>query len=162
MGNSDSRTDRVKLRFLISTRCPLKASVRASRVHCRMASPACHPCYPGSPSIGYGSFRQDRCTSLPLSMRGSTTPLRISRLHPGSLALRPAGLLSSLSEPLSGNSVFQVTPHTSLKLCGRITKFPQSDLNRQVIRFARHAIEHSKDPAEFHEGSQKVKFTRAS
>jgi hypothetical protein len=42
---------------------------------------------------------------------------------------------------LSGNSVFQVTPHTSLKLCGRITKFPQSDLNRQVIRFARHAIE---------------------
>jgi hypothetical protein len=27
------------------------------RVHCRMAAPACHPCYPGSPSIGSGSYR---------------------------------------------------------------------------------------------------------
>jgi hypothetical protein len=33
------------------------ASSRASHVHCRMASPACRPCYPGSPSIGCGSFR---------------------------------------------------------------------------------------------------------
>jgi len=56
MGNSDSRTDPMKFRFLISTGCPLKASVRASRVHCRMASPACRPCYPGSPSIGCGSY----------------------------------------------------------------------------------------------------------
>lgn len=52
--------DPVKLRlFLISTSCPdyIDTSIRASRVHSHMASPACHPCYPGSPSIGYGSFR---------------------------------------------------------------------------------------------------------
>jgi len=55
-------------------------------------------------------------------------------------SLRPAGLLNSLSEPLSGNSVLQVTPHTSLKLYGWATKFPQSDLNRPVIRVTRHTI----------------------
>ena len=34
----------------------LAASTRVSRVHSRMAAPACHPCYPGSPSIGSGSY----------------------------------------------------------------------------------------------------------
>jgi hypothetical protein len=106
-----------------------------------MASPTCHPCYPGSPSIGSGSYRQDRCSGLPLCRRGSTTPLCISRLHPGSLALRPAGLLSSLAEPLSGNLVLQVTPYTSLKLRGRTTELPRSDFNQQVIRFTRHALQ---------------------
>src|SRR5512139_3566540 len=106
-----------------------------------MAAPACHPCYPGSPSIGSGSFRQDRCFGLPLSRRGSTTPLCISRLHPGSLALQPAGLLNSLVEPLSGNLVLQVTPYTSLKLRGRTAELPRSDFNRQVIRFTRHALQ---------------------
>ncbi len=38
------------------------------------------------------------------------------KLHPGSLALRPAGLLDSPKEPLSGNLVLQVTLHTSLQL----------------------------------------------
>lgn len=42
----------------------------------------------------------------------------LSRLHPGSLTLQPAGLLSSLSEPLSRNSVLRVTPYTSFKLRG--------------------------------------------
>ena len=141
MGNSDSRTDPTELGFLISIGYPLKASVRASRVHCRMASPACHPWHPGSPSIGYGSYCQDRCFGLPLSVKGSATPLCISRLHPGSLALRPAGLLSSLSEPLSGNLALQVTLNPSLKLYGWTTKFPRSDFNRQVIRFTRHTTE---------------------
>ena len=81
-------------------------------------SAAPHPCYPGSPSIGSGSYRQDRCSGLPLCRRGSTTPLCISRLHPGSLTLRPAGLPSSLLEPSSGNLVLQVTLYTSLKLRG--------------------------------------------
>jgi hypothetical protein len=81
-------------------------------------SAAPHPCYPGSPSIGSGSYRQDRCSGLPLCRRGSTTPLCISRLHLGSLALRPAGLLNSLKEPLSGNSVLQVTFYNSLQLRG--------------------------------------------
>jgi len=118
-----------------------RASTRVSRVHCRMAAPACHPCYPGSPSIGSGSFRQDRCSGLPQCRRGSTTPLHFSRLHPGSLALQPAGLLSSLSEPLSGNSMLQVTLYTSLKLHGRTTELPWSDFNRQVIRFTRHTLQ---------------------
>jgi hypothetical protein len=74
MGNSDSRTDPIEFRFLISTSCPLKASARVSRVHYHMASPACYLCHPGSPSIGYGSYCQDRCSGLPLCRKGSTTP----------------------------------------------------------------------------------------
>lgn len=130
MSKSDSLIDPVKLRlFLISTSCPdiIETSIRVSRVHSRMASPACHPCYPGSPSIGYGSFRQDRCFGLPPSMTGSTTPLITSRLHLGSLTLRPAGLLTSLNETLSGNLMLRVAPNISLKLRGCTTEFPQPD-----------------------------------
>ena len=103
-----------------------------------MTSSACHPCYPGSPSVGSGSFRQDRCPSLPLTSIGSATPSSITRLHIGSLTLQPAGLLDSLTEPLSGNSVFQVTLNTSLQLRGRTAEFPRSDFNRQVMRLTRH------------------------
>ena len=117
------------------------ASARVSRVHCRMAAPACHPCYPGSPSIGSGSFRQDRCSGLPLCRRGSTTPSCVSRLHLGSLTLRPAGLLDSLKEPLSENLMLQVTLNTSLQLRGRTTELPWSDFNRLVIRFTRHTLQ---------------------
>ena len=120
-----------------------RASTRVSRVHCRMAAPACHPCYPGSPSIGSGSYRQDRCYGLPHCRKGSTTPSHVSRLHLGSLTLRPAGLLDSLKEPLSGNLMLQVTLNTSLKLRGRTTKLPPSDFNRQVIRFTRHTLQMS-------------------
>ena len=103
-----------------------------------MTSPACHPCYPGSPSIGYCSYRQDRCAGLPLFKRGSTTPLVFSRLHVGSLTLQPAGLLDSLTEPLSGNSVFQVTLNTSLQLRGRTAEFPRSRFTGQAMRLTRH------------------------
>ena len=118
-----------------------RASTRVSRVHCRMAAPACHPCYPGSPPIGSGSFRQDRCSGLSHCRKGSTTPSHVSRLHLGSLALRPAGLLDSLKELLSGNLMLQVTLNTSLKLHGRATELPWSDFNRQVIRFTRHTLQ---------------------
>ena len=91
-----------------------RTSTRVSRVHCRMAAPACHPCYPGSPSIGSGSYRQDKCYGLPHCRKGSTTSSCVSRLHLGSLTLRPAGLLDSLTEPLSENLVLQVTLYTSL------------------------------------------------
>ena len=47
---------------------------------------------------------------FPLVGRGRQLHCHFSRLHLGSLALRPAGLLGSLTEPLSGNSVLQVTP----------------------------------------------------
>jgi hypothetical protein len=141
MGNSDSLANPVEFRPLISTGCPPDEHRQGSPTFIiAWLPPACRPCYPGSPSIGCGSFRQDRCSGLPLCRRRSTTPLRISRLHPGSLALRPAGLLSSLKEPLSGNLVLQVTLHTSLKLRGRTVELPRSDSNRQVIRFTRHAL----------------------
>jgi hypothetical protein len=142
MGKSDSLANPVKFRLLISTGCPLNEHRQGppAFIVVWLAAPACHPCYPGSPSISSGSYRQDRCSGLPLCRRGSTTPLCISRLHPGSLALRPAGLLNSLVEPSSGNLVLQVTLYTSLKLRGRTAELPRSDFNRQVIRFTRHAL----------------------
>src|SRR4030042_1231007 len=68
-------------------------------------------------------------------------PVKFSRLHPGSLALQPTGLLDSPKEPLSGNLMLQVTLYTSLKLRGRTTELPRSDFNRQVIRFTRHTLQ---------------------
>ncbi len=59
----------------------------------------------------------------------------------GSRSLRPADSLASLAEALSGNLVLQITPCTSLKLCGRTTQLPLSDSNRQVICFTRHTLE---------------------
>ena len=66
----------------------------------------------------------NRRISLPLTSRGSAASLIITRLRKGSLSLQPAGLLDSLNEPLSGNLMLRVTPHTSLKLHGRMSQFP--------------------------------------
>lgn len=109
--------DLMKLRFLISISCP-SGHRTGPPVLLRMASPTCHPCHPGSLSVGSGSYCQDRHTSLPLTSRGSATPLLITRLRLGSLSLQPAGLRGSPNEPLSGNLVLQVTPCTSLTLHG--------------------------------------------
>jgi len=62
----------------------------------------------------------------------------ITRLHLGSLALQPAGLLDPPNEPLLRNLGFRVTPHPSFKLHGRTAEFPWSDFNRQVMRRTRH------------------------
>jgi hypothetical protein len=78
---------------------------------------------------------------FPLVGRGRQLHCHFSRLHLGSLALRPAGLLDSLKEPLSGNLMLQVTLYTSLKLRGRTTELPRSDFNRQVMRFTRHTLQ---------------------
>jgi len=110
--------DLVELRFLISISCPYNRHRTGPPVLPRMASPACHPCHPESLSVGSGSCCQDRHTSLPLTSRGSATPLLITRLRLGSLSLQPAGLLGSPNEPLSGNLMLQVTPCTSLMLHG--------------------------------------------
>ena len=77
---------------------------------------------------------------FPLVGRGRQLHCHFSRLHPGSLTLQPAGLLGSLTEPLSGNLMLQVTLYTSLKLRGRTTELPRSDFNRLVIRFTRHTL----------------------
>jgi hypothetical protein len=140
MGNSDSLADRVEFRLLISTRYHPAWHLQGPPMLPHMASPACHPCHPGSPSVGSGSFRQDRCFSLPLLTTGSATPSPFTRLPIGSLPLQPAGLLGSLDEPLSGNSVLQVTLYTSLQLRGRTAEFPRPDSNWQVMCSARHTV----------------------
>ena len=61
---------------------------------------------------------------FPFVGQGRQLRLVFSRLLLGSLALRPAGLLSSLSEPLSENLVLQITLNTFLKLHGRTTELP--------------------------------------
>ena len=85
-----------------------------------------------------GKIRKYFTSCLPLCRTGSATPFCVSRLHPGSRSLQPAGLLSSLTEPLSENLALQVTLGTFLKLHGRTTEFPLLDFNRQVNRFTRH------------------------
>jgi len=142
MGNSDSLDDPVKFRFLISTGCPPEGHRQGSPVFIVVWLPLrVTPVTPEAHLSGFGSFRQDRCPGLPQCRRGSTTPSCVSRLHLGSLSLRPAGLLDSLKEPLSGNLVLQVTLYTSLQLRGRTTELPPSDFNRQVIRFTRHTLQ---------------------
>jgi hypothetical protein len=92
---------------------------KGSPVLPRMASPACHPCYPGSLAVGSGSYCQDSHRSLPRTSRGSAaSTYLLTRLRLGSLSLQPAGLLGSPNEPLSGNLVLRVTPCTSLMLHG--------------------------------------------
>ncbi|MCJ7749268.1 MAG: hypothetical protein MUP27_16140, partial [Desulfobacterales bacterium] len=44
------------------------------------------------------------------------------------------------SEPLSGNLVLRITPHTSLKLRGRTAEFPRLDFNQQATCLTRHTV----------------------
>jgi len=55
----------------------------------RLSSAACHPCYPGRkhPLL---PFSQRVSTGLPHLTRGSASPVQVTRLPVGSLALRPA------------------------------------------------------------------------
>jgi hypothetical protein len=56
VGNSDSLTGRRELRFLISPRfCPAHY-LQGPPVLPRMTAPACHPCYPGSPTDPFWQF----------------------------------------------------------------------------------------------------------
>ena len=122
MGNSDSLTDRVKFRLLISTRCrSCTAPVRASRA-IPHDFPCVSPLLPRKLICRFWQFSSGQMPSLPLTSTGSAIPSSITRLHVGSLTLQPAGLLDSLTEPLSENSVLQVTLNTSLQLCWRTGK----------------------------------------
>ena len=140
MGNSDSLADPVNFRFLISTGCPnfLRTSARVSRavfiwlpLRVTLVTPRVHL------SVMTIIVRTD-VSAFHLRVWCRQLYLAFSRLLVGSLSLQPAGLLDSLSEPLSGNLVFRITLYTSLKLCGRTVEFPPSDFNRQVICFTRH------------------------
>jgi len=140
MGNSDSLADRMKLRLLISTRCHPAWHLQGPPVLPYTASPACHPCYPGSPSVGSGpamaGLGQMSQPSPPDHRVGNS--IAFTRLPIGSLPLQPAGLLGSLYEPLSENLVLQVTLYTSPKLRGRTAQFPRPDFNWQVMCHTRH------------------------
>jgi len=65
MGNSDSLQDQREFRFLISPCCRIR-HLKGSPVLPHMASPACHPCHPGSLPVSSGSYCHDRHASLPL------------------------------------------------------------------------------------------------
>ena len=81
--------------------------------------PCVSPLLPREPvRLSSGSYPQNRHFSLPLTSKGSATPLLITRLPIGSLSLQPAGLLDPLNGPLSGNSALRVTPCASLMLHG--------------------------------------------
>ena len=94
------------------------ASVRASR-----ATPHDFPCVspllPRKPICRFWQFSLGQMFQLSPPDHRVSNSIPITRLPLGSLSLQPAGLLGSLTEPLSGNSVPQVTLHTSLMLRGR-------------------------------------------
>ncbi len=55
----------------------------------RLSAAACHPCYPGRRHRPL-PFSKSMPIGLPHLTRGSASPLKVSRLHVGSLPLRPA------------------------------------------------------------------------
>jgi hypothetical protein len=117
---------------------PCAAPIRASR-----ATPYDFPCVspllPREPAYRFPAvFVRIGVPAFPQRPQGRQLHSLLTRLHLGSLALQPAGLLGPLSEPLSENSVFPVTLHTSLQLRGRTAELPRSDFNRLAICHARH------------------------
>ena len=143
MSNSDSLTDPIELRLnLISTGLCSSQYLQGSPVFIIIWLPL--RVTPVTPEVHLSVlvvFVRIDAPVFPCVGEGRQLHLRFSRLHIGSLSLRPAGLLDSLSEPLSGNLALQVTLCTSLKLHGRTTELPWSDFNRQVICFTRHALQ---------------------
>ena len=119
MGKSDSLADPVKFRFLISTGCLPARHRQGSPVFILVWLPL--RVTPVTPEVHLSVMvvivRIDAAV-FPFVGQGRQLHFAVSRLHLGSRSLRPAGLLSSLKEPLSGNLVLQVTLHTSLKLHG--------------------------------------------
>src|SRR5512139_1764378 len=116
------------------------ASARASRAT-SYGLPCVSPLLPRESTCRFWQFSLGQVLRpSSVNQRVGNSSFSLTRLHLSSLSLQPAGLLSSLTEPLSGNLVLQVTLYTSLKLRGRTAKLPRSDFNRQVIRFTRHAL----------------------
>ena len=67
-------------------------------LHC-LSSMACHPCYPGR-SLGRLPLSTPWCCGLPHLTTGSASPIQVTRLLIGSLALRPTILPFGNSRPL--------------------------------------------------------------
>jgi hypothetical protein len=116
------------------------ASASASRAT-PYGLPCVSPLIPRESTCRFWQFSLGR-VFLPSStnQRVGNSNSSLTRLPLSSLPLQPAGLLSLLTEPLSENSVLQVTLNTSLMLRRRTAELPRSDSNQLVIRYTRHAI----------------------
>jgi len=116
------------------------APVRASRAT-SYGLPCVSPLIPRESTCRFWQFSLGQVL-LPSScnQRVGNSSFSFTRLHLSSLSLQPAGLLSSLAEPLSENYVLQVTLNTSLVLRRRTAEFLRLDFNQLVIRYTRHAI----------------------
>jgi hypothetical protein len=64
-----------------------------------LSSATCRPCYPGRSSRPIPLCLPE-CIGLPLTSTGSASSSLLTRLHLGSLALRPAALPSGNSRPM--------------------------------------------------------------
>ena len=109
------------------------ASVRASRAT-SYGLPRVSPLIPRESTCRFWQFSLGQ-VFLPSSsnQRVGNSNSSLTRLHLSSLSLQPAGLLSSLTEPLSENSALQVTLNTSLVLRRRTAEFLRLDFNQLVI-----------------------------
>ncbi len=109
------------------------ASVRTSRAT-SYGLPCVSPLIPREPTCRFWQF-SSRQALRPSSVnqRVGNSNSSLTRLHLSSLSLQPAGLLDSLIEPLSENSVLQVTLNTSLVLRRRTAEFLRLDFNQPVI-----------------------------
>ena len=74
-----------------------------------LSSATCRPCYPERSSIPI-PFHWSGCIGLPLTSTESASPSLLTRLHMGSLALRPAVLPSGNLRPLITQRRFPVLP----------------------------------------------------
>ncbi len=121
MGNSDSLTNLLEFRFLISISCPdtIGTSVRVSRA-APFGFPCVSPLLPRKPTCRLWQFSSGQVFQPSPSDHRVGNFNQVTRLRIGSLSLQPAGLLDSLNEPLSGNSTLRVTPCASLKLRGEL------------------------------------------
>ena len=109
------------------------ASARTSRAT-SYGLPCVSPLLPRESSCRFWQFSLGQ-GFLPSSrnQRVGDSSFSLTRLPLSSLSLQPAGLLSSLTEPLSGNLVLQVTLNTSLALRRRTAEFLRLDFNQLVI-----------------------------
>ena len=109
------------------------ASARASRAT-SYGLPCVSPLLPRESTCRFWQFSLGQVLRpSSVNQRVGNSSFSLTRLHLSSLSLQPAGLLSSLTEPLSVNLVLQVTLNTSLMLRRRTAEFLRLDFNQLVI-----------------------------
>ena len=118
---------------------PYTLRLRFLQPHCtgapaldRLSAAACRPCYPGRrhPPL---PFSQRMPTGLPQLTRGSASPVRVTRLPVGSLALRPAALPLGNLRPL----ITQAPLPRATRVYGQL---PGRDSNPQDKRLLLHTV----------------------